>query len=131
MIKPVSLAQNNTYFGIKRLEGGDSYNKSNTPIGENKKTKDFKSGFYLGMVCSAILGVTGMSIYKDNQINDLLQEVMEKSSYSEFKAIKVEDRTKDSIPDLVLVEQNGDETVYDLCSGQKYYNEDGDLIEID
>lgn len=128
MIKPVSLVQNNVYFGIKRLEGGDYKTKKPKPeLSNTQKTVD--KGFYTGMMLSAILGAVAANIYKDNQINNMLQDIAKETVYDEFDCLKIEDMTEDKVPDIVLIDKNGDKTVYDITSGQVYIEEQGELIE--
>lgn len=122
MIRPVSFVQNQPKFGNKKLENNNC-SKFNTPSQIN-----YKNGFMAGIIYGGLLSLVGTSIYKDSQIDKQLKEIAAEIVY-DTDSLKIEDRNQDEIPDIVVVDRSGNETIYDLTSGQTYIDEDGELIE--
>lgn len=126
MIRPVSLSNN--YFNFR----GTNENRYDEPVKSKYKSvhdkrQDIKNGFVVGAMCGIILGTAGTSLYKDNQIDNLLKDMAAELTYTD--SVMVEDMTEDSVPDIILERSNGDKTIYDLTSGSIYLNEDGRLHE--
>ena len=140
MIRPVSFSANPMNFKGYTILGHDNepvYSKEEDRNNNNKeyyvdshtRKQDIKNSLCVGALAGAILAGASVSIYKDHQIKDLINDISEEMSYESFDSLKIEDSTKDSIPDIVLVDSLGNETVYDLTSGSVYYKEGNEFIE--
>ena len=135
MIRPLTMS-NNICFRAKTIEGGenkslpkptpDFFTEARDP---HERKQDIKNSLCVGALCGAILAGASVSMYKDHQIKDLLNDMNEEIGFENFDSLKIEDATKDSVPDIVVIDNSGNETVYDLTSGSIYYKDGYELVE--
>ena len=92
------------------------------------RKQDIKNSLCVGALAGAIIATAGVSMYKDHQIKSLLNEMAEEMTEG-VDSIKIQDITKDSIPEIVLMGNDGMESVYDLTSGSVYFKDGSDIVE--
>ena len=138
MIRPISFSANSMNFKGYTVTGGEPDEKPVKTIKEieyipvvdsHTRKQDIKNSLCVGALAGAIIAGASVSMYKDHQIKDLLNDMAEEMSQADLDTIKVQDITKDSIPEIVLQEHNGTEVVYDLTSGAIYYKDGSDIVE--
>ena len=126
MIRPVSFANTTPNFKGLTYTSDDLDNPRNN---SKSMSPDLKNGFYAGLIIGASLATTGTVIYKDNQVNRMLKDIAATKIYDEADSFTIRKMTDDNIPNFILIDKSGDETVYDMTSGKIYLNEDGELVE--
>ena len=140
MIRPISFSAKPMNFKAYTIIGHDNeqvYSKEEDKKNEDKVfyidqhtiNQNIKNSLLAGAFIGAIIGGTTFSIYKDHIIKDSLNEITEEMSSDYFEKLKIEDSTKDSIPDIVVVDKNGEEKVYDITSGSVYLKDGKEIIK--
>ncbi len=148
MIRPISISQTVPNFKGYTIIGTENDSESTEqpmlndkmshdsdaaalPSINNKMSHDLKQGFLAGLFFGVAATGTGTFLYKDAQIDRMLKDIASEKVYQNTDSFNIADKTQDNIPEFILIEKNGDETIYDFTTGKIYLNEDGELIERD
>ena len=129
MLRPLSASNTTPNFkGLTYTSDNSNDFKTDSKSWKNM-SPDLKNGFYAGLIMGTALATTGTVIYKDTQIDRMLKDVAATKVYEEADSFRIADMNEDKIPEFVLIDKNGDETVYDFTTGKIYLNENGELID--
>jgi len=119
----------NPNFG-KSKNAKKEVNKADIPMHSDKKLEKEKChSFLMGMTCASII-LAGVHACENNKRDFLLDNMAMEVKYSkpEDIKIKVEDATDDGVPDFIIEDEYGSQTIYDVKNKSSYYK-DEDVME--
>lgn len=145
MIRPVSIRSNSFNFTSNRhINPEEERNIDLKPLLEQHKkasqskntffkNSDRKDGFFIGVLIGALASLYGVSSYKNNNIDKMMNRVAEEVTCGDNDSIIIKDMTNDGTPELILQDKNGERTAFDFTSGKSYLVDDDtdELTEFD
>ena len=131
MFRPVSIGS--TSFGINSFRRNSSeqppFNKEEDSGKRKGLSTGEKNSLLAGMFIGALMATTGTYVYNNSQNKEMIKIMQEELTYGKDQTLKIEDATKDELPDIVLEDSAGHKTVFDFAEHNIYINDGDGLIE--